>query len=62
LDILLPQRFVAGHARHVESFASLPDILRPMNERGMVFGLREDGTEFPAEASISKFEVQGERA
>ncbi|HSB81499.1 MAG TPA: PAS domain S-box protein [Candidatus Methylomirabilis sp.] len=61
LDVLLPRRFLDSHARHVESFASSPDILRPMNERGVVFGLRKDGTEFPAEASISKFEVRGER-
>jgi PAS domain-containing protein len=27
----------------------------------MVFGLREDGTEFPAETSISKFEVREEK-
>ncbi|HSB71652.1 MAG TPA: ATP-binding protein [Candidatus Methylomirabilis sp.] len=61
VEMLIPRRFMESHARHVESFASSPDILRPMNERGVVFGRREDGTEFPAEASISKFEVKGER-
>jgi len=61
LDVLIPQRFTEHHHRHVEGFAASPDFLRPMNERGTVFGLRKDGTEFPAEASISKFEVRGER-
>ncbi len=60
LDILIPPRFVEAHVRHTEQFAASPDALRPMNARGPVFGLRKDGTEFPAEASISKFEVGGE--
>ncbi len=61
LDILIPQRFVEAHVRHVERFVSCADTLRPMNERGAVFGLRKDGTEFPAEASIFKFEAGGEK-
>jgi len=61
LDILIPHRFLESHVRHVERFAASPDALRPMNARGPVFGLRKDGTEFPAEASISKFEVGGEK-
>ncbi len=61
LSTLIPPRFVEAHSRHVEGFASSPDALRPMNERGLVWGLRKDRTEFPAEASISKFEVQGQK-
>ncbi len=61
LGKLIPPRFAEAHSRHVESFATSPDALRPMNERGLVWGLRKDGTEFPAEASISKFEVQGHK-
>jgi PAS domain S-box-containing protein len=61
LDILIPHRFLEAHVRHVESFAASPDALRPMNDRGPVFGLRKDGTEFPAEASISKYDVGGEK-
>jgi PAS domain S-box-containing protein len=61
LDVLLPRRYVESHRQHVESFAASLNNLRPMNERGALFGLRKDGTEFPAEASISKFEVGGEQ-
>ncbi len=60
VDLLIPPRFHASHRRHVDAFAGSPDILRPMSTRGTLFGRRKDGTEFPIEASISKFHVRGE--
>lgn len=60
LDVLLPPRFLASHRTHVTRFAASADALRPMNERGTIAGVRKDGTEFPAEATISKFSVKGE--
>jgi PAS domain S-box-containing protein len=54
LNILLPQRFRASHPSHMERFAQSPVTARRMGERGDIFGLRADGSEFPAEASISK--------
>jgi PAS domain S-box-containing protein len=54
LSILLPPRFRAGHDAHIESFARSAVTARRMGERREIFGLRADGTEFPAEASISK--------
>jgi PAS domain S-box-containing protein len=60
LDLLLPARYRAAHREHIGSFARSADALRPMNERGLIFGLRADGTEFPAEASISRFDLRGE--
>ncbi|MDS4042881.1 MAG: PAS domain S-box protein [Candidatus Competibacter sp.] len=60
LDLLLPQRFVDAHRRHLESFAQSSRIARVMGQRREVFGLRKDGREFPAEASISKLDLGGE--
>ena len=61
LNILLPERYRAVHDSHVRAFANSSDVLRPMNARGYIFGLRKNVAEFPAEASISKFEVGSER-
>lgn len=61
IDKLIPSRFWKHHHQYVTNFAGSPDTLRPMNERGSLFGLRKDGSEFPVEASISKFEIGGER-
>jgi PAS domain S-box-containing protein len=54
LSILLPERFRPTHEAHVRSFAESPEPARRMGHRRAVSGRRRDGTEFPAEASISK--------
>jgi PAS domain S-box-containing protein len=54
LAILLPPRFRATHEKHMDRFAQSPATARRMGERREIFGLRADGGEFPAEASISK--------
>lgn len=63
LDILLPERFRPGHAGHIHRFSVLGTESRRMGERREmeIFGLRKSGEEFPAEASISKLEIEGER-
>ena len=61
LDILIPARFRAGHARHVADFAAGGESARLMGHRREVSGLRKNGQEFPAEASISKIGKPGER-
>lgn len=54
LNILIPARYRQGHDGHMDNFARSAATARRMGERREIFGLRSDGTEFPAEASISK--------
>ncbi len=68
LDILLPQSAIAAHRSHVQNFGASSGkarrmgehALRTADERRPIFGRRKDGTEFPAEASISKLSQGGE--
>ena len=60
LELLLPQRFASAHRERLKEFARSPDVARMMGQRREVFGRRKDGTEFPAEASISKLDQGGE--
>jgi two-component system sensor kinase FixL len=60
LDMLLPERFTATHSQHIAAFASAAAVARRMGERRDLFGRRRDGTEFPAEASISKLVINDE--
>ncbi|MFO7893266.1 MAG: ATP-binding protein [Longimicrobiales bacterium] len=57
LDILLPERFRTTHFQHLERFAEGPESARHMGQRREIAGLRKDGREFPAEASISRLDT-----
>ncbi|MCE9529753.1 MAG: PAS domain S-box protein [Planctomycetes bacterium] len=58
-DLLIPERFVLNHRSHVADFAKSSVQARLMGERREVIGLRKDGSEFPAEVSICKFDQAG---
>ena len=60
LELLIPERFRAMHVSSIGAFAASGVAARRMAERGQIAGLRKSGEEFPAEASISHLEVQGQ--
>ncbi len=60
LDILLPARLAGVHRAHVEAFDKSGVAARRIGAGREILGRRKDGSEFPAEASISKIELQGE--
>jgi PAS domain S-box-containing protein len=59
LERLIPERFRAAHASHFAGFVTGQDTTRDMHGRRELFGLRKNGEEFPAEASISKVGLNG---
>lgn len=61
LSLLLPTRLAAIHHQHVQNFGQANSTARRMGERSEIFARRKDGSEFPAEASISQLEIGGER-
>lgn len=60
LGELIPVSAREIHARHVAAFRDGEETSRRMAERRPIFGVRRDGSEFSAEASISKLVVDGQ--
>lgn len=54
LSRFIPERFRAAHAKHVDQFGVTGVSERQMGRQRVLFGLRENGEEFPIEASISQ--------
>jgi PAS domain S-box-containing protein len=60
VEMLLPSRFADAHRGHVRAFHGSTDTARKMGARlPEIFGRRKDGAEFPAQAAISKLNVDG---
>ncbi len=57
LSILLPERFRPTHDAQIRAFGRSAESARRMGHRRAVAGRRKDGSEFPAEASISKLDL-----
>ncbi len=54
---LIPERFQAAHAVHVARFGVTGVTSRRMSGTALVYGLRENGEEFPIDASISRLDT-----
>jgi hypothetical protein len=60
LSLLFPERFRQRHQQYIQNYAHSGSGAGRMGERGGIWGRCKDGREFPAEASISKLETDGE--
>lgn len=60
LSVLLPSRYRGVHSGHIADFVRSSSVSRPMAQRTAIYGVRRDGREFPAQASISKVESEGQ--
>ncbi len=61
LSVLIPPRFRQVHRQHVHRFAETGETLRAMGRVTPITALRRDGSDFPAEASISQAQVAGKK-
>jgi len=56
VDMLVPERFRGGHGKYRDVYANSPSS-RPMGAGMELFALRKDGTEFPAQISLSPLQT-----
>ena len=59
VEVLIPERFRAGHLGHRRAYRDHPTVRR-MGTGMELFGLHADGHEFPVEISLSPLDIQGE--
>lgn len=59
LNVLIPQKYHAGHAAHVEGFMDHKES-RQMGRGRDLFGAHKNGNSFPVEAGLNPLEINGE--
>ncbi len=60
IDRFIPERFRPAHTEHVRRFGGTGETNRRMGAPGAIKGLRDNGEEFPIEASLSQVEAGGQ--
>jgi PAS domain S-box-containing protein len=61
IDRFIPERFRLANKEQMRLFDEEKVGNRDLNERGILFGLRASGEEFPMEASVSRLEANGQQ-
>ncbi|QPK63601.1 PAS domain S-box protein [Methylomonas sp. LL1] len=61
LDRFIPERFRSAHEAHIRAFDLHGITSRKQGELKAVTGLRANGEEFPIEASLAQFEIDGKK-
>jgi PAS domain S-box-containing protein len=61
LDRFIPPHFRPSHSQDIRKFGETGVTTRAMGAARPISGLRSDGKEFPAEASISQIDVSGQK-
>lgn len=61
LGKFIPERFREAHIHHIEDFGKAGITSRITHDLGTLWGVRADGEVFPFEASISQFDVAGQK-
>ncbi len=60
IDVLLPAEVRLAHREVMQQFVCESGVSRLMSERGEICAVRKDGSVFPAKASISRLDLDGE--
>ena len=60
LNILIPSNYRPNHGAHFKSFMEHSEK-RQMGHGRDLYGVRKDGTQFPVEAGLNPFEIEGEQ-
>ncbi len=61
IERFIPARFQHNHAAHVQRFATTGMSSRELSTPGELYAVRNDGKEFPIEASISQIDLGEEK-